>query len=420
MDVRSNPNHLLLDMVGRVAASLRGSGSVPRKCRGSYSMQGRKAFPELWCVAEFLRWPEIGEIPMKHIISALHHIFDDEAGNFQKKVVGLYILLVAFNIATWIWAIVALAGNAVLLGAAGLAYTFGLRHAFDADHIASIDTVTRKLMQQNRRPATVGFHFAIGHSLAVLAFVIAIAALAAWSAASEKFSFMAGAGVASTFFSASFLLAMAMLNLMIARSTYLAFRQVRNGGAYAAEDFDLLLNKRGFLSRIFRPLFRLVDKSWHMIFIGFLFGLGFDTATEVSLLGIAGVEAAKGLSVWTILVFPALFAAGMSLMDTTDGILMVRTYGWAFRNPIRKLYYNLSITIVSAVIALLIAGIEILALISEQFSLKGHLWNQVNSLSEHWELIGILVVSIFVASWFISTLVYRFAGYDKMDSAVVP
>jgi high-affinity nickel-transport protein len=230
---------------------------------------------------------------MKNIVLAMRYIFDDEAGNFQRKTVGLYILLIVFNIAIWIWALVALAGNAVLLGAAALAYTFGLRHAFDADHIASIDTVTRKLMQQNRRPTTVGLHFAIGHSLAVLAFVIAIAALAAWSSTGETFSFMGGAGVASTFFSASFLLAMAVLNLMIAKSTYLAFRHVRNGGAYAEEDFEILLNKRGFLSRIFRPLFRLVNKSWHMMFIGFLFGLGFDTATEVSLLGIAGVEAAK-------------------------------------------------------------------------------------------------------------------------------
>jgi high-affinity nickel-transport protein len=358
---------------------------------------------------------------MKHIISALHRIFNDEAGNFRKKVVGLYILLIAFNIATWIWAFAAFSGNAVLLGAAVLAYTFGLRHAFDADHIAAIDTVTRKLMQQNQRPTTVGLHFAIGHSLALVVFVIAIAALAAWGSTSEKFDFMDGAiGVASTFFSASFLLLMAVVNITIARSTYLAFKKVRNGGAYVEEDFDVLLNKRGFLSRIFRPLFRLVNKSWHMVILGFLFGLGFDTATEVSLLGIAGVEAAKGLSVWAILVFPALFAAGMSLMDTTDSIMMVRAYGWAFRNPIRKLYYNLSITSVSALVALLVAGIEILALMSERFGLKGHIWDQANFLSAHWELMGILVVSIFVACWVISTLAYRIRGYDSINSAVVP
>lgn len=358
---------------------------------------------------------------MKGIISALDQIFSDQTGSYRRKVVGLYVLLIAFNIAAWIWAIVAFAGNAVLLGAAVLAYTFGLRHAFDADHIASIDTVTRKLMQQNRRPATVGLHFAIGHSMALVMFVVGVALLTVWGSNTEQFSFMgATAGVVSTSFSASFLIVMAVLNLMIARSTYLVFKRVRNGERYAEEDFDILLNQRGFLSRIFRAVFRLVDKSWHMMIIGFLFGLGFDTATEASLLGIAGAEAAKGLSVWVILAFPALFAAGMALMDTTDSILMVRAYGWALRNPIRKLYYNFTITIVSAAVALLVAGIEVLALISQQLGLKGHLWDQVNSLSEHWETIGILVVSIFVVSWLISTLVYRIGGYDAVDSPAIP
>ena len=157
-----------------------------------------------------------------------------------------------------------------------------------------------------------------------------------------------------------------------------------------------------------------------MIFIGFLFGLGFDTATEVSLLGIAGAEAAKGLSIWVILAFPALFAAGMALVDTTDSVLMVRAYGWAFRNPIRKLYYNLTITVVSAAVALMVAGIEALALMSEQFSLKGEIWSRVNALSDHWELIGVLVVSLFVGSWLVSILVYRLKRYDEVALAVAP
>lgn len=358
---------------------------------------------------------------MKQLIATLHHIFSDNAGNFRKKVIGLYAFLIVFNIVTWIWAIMAFAGNTVLLGAAVLAYTFGLRHAFDADHIASIDSVTRKLMQKHKRPTTVGLHFAIGHSLALVVFVTAIAALAAWGSSSEKVSFMdSTAGVASTFISSTFLIIMAVLNLTIARSTYIVFKRVKNGGSYAEEDFDVLLNKRGFFSRIFRPLFRLVNKSWHMVIIGFLFGLGFDTATEVSLLGIAGAEAARGLSVWVILVFPALFAAGMALMDTTDSILMVRAYSWAFRNPVRKLYYNLTITTVSAIVALAVAGIEVIALMTERLNLKGQLWNQVQSLSNHWELIGVFVVSLFIASWIISALVYRIKGYDYIDTAVLP
>jgi len=309
----------------------------------------------------------------------------------------------------------------VLLGAALLAYTFGLRHAFDADHIASIDSVTRKLMQRDVRPTTVGFHFAVGHSLALFVFVSAIAALGAWGQENGTFSFISSsAGIASTFVSVSFLLIMAALNLTIAGSTYATFRRVRAGGTYAEEDFDVLLSRRGFFARIFRPLFRLVERSWHMIFIGFLFGLGFDTATEVSLLGIAGAEAAKGLSIWVILVFPALFAAGMSLMDTTDSVLMVRAYGWAFRNPIRKLYYNLTITVVSAAVALAVAGIEALALMSEQFSLRGEIWDRVNALSDHWELIGVLVVSLFIGSWLVSMLLYRLKRYDEIELAVVP
>lgn len=354
---------------------------------------------------------------MNQITSTLKHIFNEDACHTRKNVIGLYVFLAMFNVVAWVWAITEFSGNAVLFGAAVLAYTFGLRHAFDADHIASIDSVTRKLMQKNKRPTTVGFYFAIGHSLSLVVFVAIIAALSVWGSSSGKYSFInSTAGVASTFVSSSFLIIMALLNLTIARSTYQVFKKVRNGGSYVEEDFDVLMNKRGFFSRIFRPLFRLVNKSWHMIIIGFLFGLGFDTATEVSLLGIAGAEAAKGLSVWVILVFPALFAAGMMLMDTTDSILMVRAYSWAFRNPIRKLYYNLTITIVSAVVALTVALIEVMAMMTEQLDIKGIIWSQVQSFSNHWELVGVFVVSLFIASWFISMLIYRVKGYDHIDT----
>ena len=178
---------------------------------------------------------------------------------------------------------------------------------------------------------------------------------------------------------------------------------------------DVLLNKRGFLARIFRPLFKLVNKSWHMVFIGFLFGLGFDTATEISLLGIAAAEAAKGSAVVTILVFPTLFAAGMMLMDTTDSVLMSGAYGWAFRKPIRKLYYNLTITTLSAVVALVIGGIETAALISEKFELKGVVWDSLNSLSGHWGTIGFAIVGLFIFSWIVSAVVYRAKRLDSIE-----
>ena len=231
-----------------------------------------------------------------------------------------------------------------------LAYTFGLRHAVDADHIAAIDNVTRKLMQQGQRPVGVGFFFSLGHSAVVVLMSVGVAFAA--SALTSRFDSMkAVGGIISTSASALFLFAIAFINILVLISVYRTFQAVKRGEPFAEDDFDILLNKRGFLSRIFRPLFRLVTKSWHMLAIGFLFGLGFDTATEVALFGISSAQAANGMSFSSIMVFPALFTAGMSLVDTTDGVLMLGAYGWAFMKPIRKLYYNMTITAVSVVVA---------------------------------------------------------------------
>jgi high-affinity nickel-transport protein len=213
----------------------------------------------------------------------------------------------------------------VLLGTALLAYGFGLRHAVDADHIAAIDNVTRKLMQEGKRPVSVGFFFALGHSLVVV--LVAAAVAATTTALAGSFKNWEGIGsVVGTLVSTFFLFTIAAMNLVIPVGVWRRFRHVRRGGAFAAGDFDLLLNDRGFLARLFRPLFRLITQSWHMFALGFLFGLGFDTATEVALLGISATQAAQGLSIWSIMVFPALFTAGMSLVDTTDGMLMLGAY----------------------------------------------------------------------------------------------
>jgi high-affinity nickel-transport protein len=355
---------------------------------------------------------------MNEFSRVLRVLFSNHAHNFRRNVIGLYIFLIVFNIAAWIWALIAFKDNVVLLGAAILAYTFGLRHAFDPDHIAAIDTTTRKLMQRGTQPTTVGFHFSFGHSLALFLFIGVIAAWGAWGDGRKDFDLINGtAGIASTLISAAFLILMAALNLSIARVTYATFRRLRQGGAYIEEDMEVLLNKRGFYSRIFRRLFQLVNRSWHMIPIGFLFGLGFDTATEMSLLGIAAVEMEKGIAAWGLLAFPTLFAAGMMLMDTTDSVMMVQAYGWAFRNPVRKLYYNVTITTVSALVALLIAGIEASALISEEFGLKGRVWDGANALSYHWGLIGGLVVTLFIGCWAMSMLIYRLKGYDRIRLA---
>ena len=341
--------------------------------------------------------------------------FIRESAGLRGRIIGIYALLILATLAAWAWAALLFRHQPVLLGTALLAYGFGLRHAVDADHIAAIDNVTRKLMQEGKRPVGVGFCFAMGHSAVV---VLAAAAVAATAASMEgRFEPLKGlGGVISTSVSALFLFAIAAINLLILRSVWRTFRHVRAGGTYADEDLDLLLNRRGMLARLFRPLFRLITASWHMLLLGFLFGLGFDTATEVALLGISATAAAKGLSIWAIMVFPALFAAGMSLIDTTDGILMLAAYGWAFIKPIRKLYYNLTITFVSVVVAVLIGGIEALGLIADQLGLTGWFWGGVGLLNDNFNGLGFAIIGVFVVAWVGSFIIYRYKGFDRLQA----
>ena len=245
----------------------------------------------------------------------------------------------------------------MLLGTAALAYSFGLRHAFDADHIAAIDNVTRKLMQEGSRPVGVGLFFSLGHSTIVVALTVAIAV--ATTALQGRFdAFKSFGAMVGTLVSALFLFAIAIANIVVLVSVWRTFQTVKSGGRFVEEDLDLMLANRGLLGRLFRRFFRLIERSWQMYPLGILFGLGFDTATEVGLLGISATQASQGLSIWSILVFPALFTAGMTLIDTTDSILMLGAYGWAFIKPIRKLYYNLTITAVSVLVAVIVGGLE--------------------------------------------------------------
>jgi high-affinity nickel-transport protein len=346
----------------------------------------------------------------------LADIFDDGATNLRGRLIGVYAVLAAANLFAWAWALIAFRAHPVLLGTAFLAYTFGLRHAVDADHIAAIDNVTRKLMQRGQRPVSVGFFFALGHSTIVVLASLGVAATTA-ALQSRYASLKDVAGLIGTSVSALFLFAVALANLAILGSVYRTFRRVRNGGFYVEEDIDRLLAQRGLLARLYRPVFRLVGQSWHMYPLGFLFGLGFDTATEVALLGISATEASNGLSVWSIMVFPALFAAGMSLIDTTDGVLMLGTYGWAFTRPIRKLYYNLTITSVSVLVALAVGGIEVLGLVGEQLRLDGPFWRLVGALNDNFGTLGYVVVAIFALSWLISIAIYRIRGYDTLEAS---
>ena len=349
---------------------------------------------------------------MRRAFSAL---FDAETDGIRLRIASIYAILIVANLGAWAWAFTAFHDHPVLLGTALLAYGFGLRHAVDADHIAAIDNVTRTLMQEGRRPVAIGLFFSLGHSTIVVLASVAIAATT--TAFQDRFEALKGVGgVIGTLVSALFLLAIAAMNIVILLAVYRTFRRVKAGAPYVEEDLTLLLAGRGLLARLFRPMFRMIRHSWHMYPLGVLFGLGFDTATEVGLLGISAAQASDGLSIWSILVFPALFTAGMSLVDTTDGILMLGAYGWAFVKPIRKLYYNLTITFVSVVVALLVGSIEALGLVGDRFGFEGAFWDGIGALNDNFGTIGYLIVAVFVLSWIASAIIYRARGYDRLEA----
>ena len=341
-------------------------------------------------------------------------VFSDGATDMRGKLFGIYAILVIANLLAWAWAFIAFRAHPVLLGTAFLAYTFGLRHAVDADHIAAIDNVTRKLMQSGKRPVSVGFFFALGHSTIVVLASLGVAA----TTAMLQYHF-AGlrdvGGLIGTGISALFLFAVALANIVILGGVYRTFQRVRRGGSYVEEDFDQLLAQRGLLARLYRPVFRFVTRSWHMYPLGILFGLGFETATEIAILDISAAEVSRGLSAWSVMVFPALFTAGMSLVDTTDGVLMLGAYGWAFARPIRKLYYNLTITSVSVLVALIVGGIEVLGLIGGQLGLDGPFWGFVGALNDNFGTLGYLIIAIFALSWIVSAVIYRIRRYDAIE-----
>lgn len=346
--------------------------------------------------------------------SFLRAIFGDRQS--RGRLLVLFGGLTAFNVLAWAWAFAAFSSQPVLLGTAFLAYVFGLRHAFDADHIAAIDNVVRKLMQEGRKPFAVGFFFSLGHSSIV---IIASAIIAASAAAlqGQLEAFHQVGGIIGTLVSAFFLLAIGVANLIVLRGIWGAFNRARRGEKIVDEDLDAMLAGRGFYARIFRRVFGVVRRSWHMYPVGFLFGLGFDTATEIGLLGISATQAAAGLNFWTIMVFPALFTAGMALIDTADSVAMVGAYGWAFVNPIRKLWYNLTITAASVAVAVLIGGVEALGLIADRLALHGPFWSGVAALGGDMANFGFVVVAIFVLAWVASAAIYRWKRLGEVPAA---
>ncbi len=345
-------------------------------------------------------------------LNRLLTIWREAPPDLKRRLIGIYSILIGFNIAVWSTLILSSAKYGLLLGLAPVAYGFGLRHAVDPDHIAAIDNTTRKLMQDGKRPVGVGFFFSLGHSTVVFALSVLIAFSAAYVKQNLPHMKSVGATI-GTSVSGGFLIIIAAINAIVLWDIYKTWRQVRKGGTYNDQTLDEYLSNRGLLARLFRPLLKTVNNSWNMYPIGVLFGLGFDTASEVGILGMSATAGGGGMPVWFILVLPLLFVAGMSLVDTTDGVAMLGAYGWAYVRPVRKLYYNMNITLISILVALVIGGIEVLQVISTETGASGGLFDLANNIP--FSVLGFYIIGIFLGSWIVSMVVYKVRGIDQLD-----
>ena len=347
------------------------------------------------------------------------------SGNQKRTILMMIAVVVGLHIVGFVTLISLVAPRHYQLGSAGAftigigatAYTLGLRHAFDADHISAIDNTTRKLMQEGKRPLSVGFWFSLGHSTIVfaLAFLLSVGVRAlAGPVKNDNSELHHVTGWIGTLVSGTFLYAIAAINVVILLGIVKVFREMRTG-RYDEQALEDQLNKRGLMNRFLGRLTKTVTKPSQMYPIGVLFGLGFDTASEVALLVLAGGAAGAGLPWYAILCLPVLFAAGMSLMDSIDGSFMNFAYGWAFSKPVRKVFYNLTITGLSVAVALVIGTIELGGLIASQLNLSGAFWEWFEKININ--LLGFVIVGMFVATWLIAVSVWRYGHIEERWSA---
>ena len=319
----------------------------------------------------------------------------------------------------------------IFIGLGILAYTLGLRHGVDADHICAIDNTTRKLLQQGKKPYTVGTWFSLGHSTIVMGMLVGLVVAARFILGAYP-TFAAVGAVLGTAISGGFLYLIAFINLLIFWEVYLIFKQLR-AGALDNERLEAQLNNRGFMNRYFNWLFKFVNEPWQIYPVGVLFGLGFDTATEVTLIAITVTvgTAAAGFPLWALLILPFMFACGMVLTDTSDGVSMRYAYGWAFAKPIRKVFYNLTLTLISVMVAFIIGTIEVLGVLAAEFHFSGGpfgFWNTMDWLNnaagpygiDVWGYIGIGIVALFIGTWLIAMLVYKLKRYEEIGFALPP
>ncbi len=349
------------------------------------------------------------------MFSGLWRVLRTGDSGLRTRIFAIYAVLIAVNVVAWVLAVLASVrlNDPRFITLGFVAYGLGLRHAVDADHISAIDNVTRKLMQDGKRPVAVGTFFSLGHSTIVILLSLLLAA-ASLFVQKEMPTFQAVGGLIGTSVSAVFLFLIAALNIVILIDIFKTFRNVTRGGEYNEQKIEDFLAQRGLLGRFFRPLFRFVRDSWMMYPVGFLFGLGFDTASEVGLLALSAISAQQGVPFLFIMVFPLLFTAGMTLADTTDGVLMLGAYGWAFVKPVRKLYYNLNITLISVLVAVAVGAIEALQVVSGELNLGGPFWNFVNNTLDLGN-VGFFIVAILLVSWLVSTLIYRVKKYEDIE-----
>jgi nickel/cobalt transporter (NiCoT) family protein len=335
-------------------------------------------------------------------------------GREKMRVLSLFFVIGAATLVGFL-ASSYIGSQSVLLAGLGIvAYVFGLRHGVDADHIAAIDNTTRKLMQQEgerdgKKPLTVGAWFSLGHSTIVVALILLLvfATRAVVGAVPQLQSI---GSVLGTSVSGIFLWLIGILNVVTVVGIYKIFKGLK-GGKLDQNQLEELLNNRGFMNRYFGKLFKLIRKPWQIYPVGVLFGLGFDTASEVALIAISvGVGVASSIPVWMVLVLPFMFTCGMVLVDTSDGIAMSFAYGWAFLKPIRKIYYNLTITIISVLVAFCIGTVELLQVLSSELQLGGVFWGWLEGLN--FETIGYAIIGIFIGSWLISMAYYKVKKFE--------
>jgi high-affinity nickel-transport protein len=331
----------------------------------------------------------------------------------RRRLGGFFGAIVLLHVFGWGALLTYGVGHPAFIGLGGLAYTFGLRHAFDADHIAAIDNSTRKLLQSGRKPVGVGFFFSLGHSSVVFAIALllgfAIKSLVQ-GVVSDNGELRSLGGLIGTSVSGVFLVVIGVLNLLVLLDIVRVYRDMRNG-RHDRESLQHELVAGGVMTRIFGRLFRFVSASWHLYPIGFLFGLGFDTASEVALLAISAGAAAQNLPFLAVLSLPTIFAAGMSLMDTADGAFMSKAYAWAFSNPIRKVFYNMTVTALSVFVALFVGVVELLQLLIGQLRLQGEPWDAVGWLN--FANMGFVVVAAFVVTWAGAFAIFKVRRIDE-------